>query len=102
MAGYGKQEWLQIKAEAAANEQEFARLLRDGAAPDSPPAMAAAEAHRQHIVRWFNDVPLEMHRGLAQLYVSDDRFAGYYDRIAPGLARFVSAAILANADRTAS
>jgi DNA-binding transcriptional MerR regulator len=101
VAGYGKDEWLQIKAESAANEQEFARLLRDGVAPDSPAAMAAAEAHRQHIVRWFNDVPLELHRGLAQLYLSDDRFAGYYDRISPGLARFVSAAILANADRQA-
>jgi DNA-binding transcriptional MerR regulator len=101
VAGYGKGEWLRIKAEAAANEQEFARLLADGAAPDSPAAMAAAEAHRQHIIRWFNDVPLAMHRGLAQLYLADDRFAGYYDRIAPGLAGFVSAAIVANADRQA-
>ena len=100
-AGYGKDEWLQIKAESAANEQDFARLLRDGAAPDSFAAMAAAEAHRQHIIRWFNDVPLAMHRGLAELYLSDERFAAHYNRIAPGLAEFVSAAIVANAERRA-
>ena len=61
--------------------------------------MAAAESHRQHIIRWFNDVPVPMHRGLAELYLSDPRFAAHYDRISPGLAEYVSAAIRANADR---
>ncbi|HET6210927.1 MAG TPA: MerR family transcriptional regulator [Jatrophihabitans sp.] len=99
VAGYDKDDWRRIKAESEANEQQFARLLRAGSAADSPAAMDAAEAHRQHIIRWFNDVPVAMHRGLAQLYLSDDRFAAHYDRVEPGLARFVSAAILANAER---
>lgn len=99
VARYGKDEWRQLKAESAANEQEFARLLRQGIAADSEAAMAAAEAHRQHIARWFYDIPVAMHRGLAELYLCDARFAGHYDRIATGLAEFVSAAILANAER---
>jgi hypothetical protein len=36
---------------------------------------------------------------MAQLYLADERFAAYYERIAPGLASYVSAAIVANADR---
>lgn len=99
VAGYGKDDWRRIMAESQANEQEFARLLRAGESAGSPAAMAAAEAHRQHIIRWFNDVPVPMHRGLAELYLADPRFAAHYDRISPGLAEYVSAAIRANADR---
>ena len=40
-----------------------------------------------------------MHRGLAEMYLADPRFTGYYDRIAAGLAGYVSEAIIANADR---
>ena len=39
-----------------------------------------------------------MHRNLAEMYVADPRFAANYDRVAPGLAAYVRAAILANAD----
>jgi hypothetical protein len=35
------------------------------------------------------------------MYVEDARFAAYYERIAPGLARYVSTAAQANAARQA-
>jgi hypothetical protein len=37
-----------------------------------------------------------MHATLAEMYVQDARFAAFYDRVAPGLSAFVSAAIKAN------
>ena len=40
-----------------------------------------------------------MHRGLAEMYVADERFAATFDTVAPGLARYVHDAIIANADR---
>jgi MerR family transcriptional regulator, thiopeptide resistance regulator len=43
-----------------------------------------------------------MHRGLAEMYIADERFAGTYEREAEGLAAYVHAAILANADAQAS
>ena len=52
-------------------------------------------AHREHISRWFYDVTPEVHQGLAEMYVADPRFAKTYDDVAPGLAAYVSAAILA-------
>lgn len=98
---YRKQDWLAIKAEAQAIEEAFAALMKAGEPAASSPAMAVAERHRQHIVRWFYECPPEVHRGLGEMYVADPRFAEHYDAIAPGLALYVSAAVVANARRAA-
>jgi hypothetical protein len=39
-----------------------------------------------------------MHRGLAEMYVADDRFRAGYERVAPGLAQYVHDAVVADAD----
>lgn len=92
-SGYGTDDWTRIRRESETVEEAFADALSAGEAPDSPPGLAAARAHRDHITRWFYDVSPQLHQGLAQLYVEDARFAAHYDRRAPGLAAFVSAAI---------
>jgi hypothetical protein len=61
--------------------------------------MDLAEAHRQHISRWFYDCDYEMHRGLADIYVSDPRFTAAYDDIEPGFSQYVHDAMYANAAR---
>jgi hypothetical protein len=73
-----------------------------GAPADDPRATDVAERHRQHISRWFYDCSYDLHRGLADLYVTDERFGRNYDDLAPGLARYVHDAMLANASRAAS
>lgn len=88
-----------MKAELEDVEAELARLLAAGVAPDAPEAAAAAEAHRQHITRWFYDCSHDIHVGLAEMYLSDERFTEHYERRAAGLAAFVAAAIRANAQR---
>jgi DNA-binding transcriptional MerR regulator len=97
--GYSKDDWVLIKAEAAAVEQAAAAAYRAGEAADSAAAMQVAEQHRAHIERWFYDLPVAMHRGLADLYVADPRFAAHYEAQAPGLAGYLHDAIHANADR---
>jgi MerR family transcriptional regulator, thiopeptide resistance regulator len=69
-------------------------------APESDEAMAAAEAHRQHISRWFYECSYDIHRGLTDMYVNDDRFRAHYDALAPGLARFIRESAHANANRS--
>ena len=96
---YKKEDWLRIKAEGEEVETRLAAAFEAGLAPDSEEAMAGAEAHRQHISRWFYECTYEIHRGLAQMYVSDERFRSHYDKRAPGLASFVREAVLANAER---
>jgi DNA-binding transcriptional MerR regulator len=101
-AAYTKQDWLDIKAEATAISQEFAGLMRDGVPAGDARAASTAERHRQHISRWFYDCTYDMHRGLAEMYLADERFGQNYDDMAPGLAQYVHDAMLANAGRAAT
>jgi MerR family transcriptional regulator, thiopeptide resistance regulator len=98
-AAYTKADWVAIKAEADDVQQRFAAAMRAGAPADSAEAMAVAEDHRQHISRWFYDCPPAMHAGLGRMYVEDERFAANYEKVAPGLAQYVSTAVQANAAR---
>ena len=84
-----------IKAEADAVNDAFVAAKRSGAAPDSPAALAAAEAHGRHIEDRFYDLSPEMHRCLAQMYIADERFTKHYDDLEPGLAQYVHDAITA-------
>jgi DNA-binding transcriptional MerR regulator len=99
--GYRKEDWLRVKAEGADVERRFAAALAAGAPADSATAMDLAEEHRQQISRNFYDCPPEMHAGLGRMYVEDERFTAHYERIAPGLAQYVSTAVQANAARQA-
>lgn len=96
---YGKQDWQRIKEEGDGITRRFAGALAAGVPAASAPAMDLAEEHRQHISRWFYDCSYEIHRGLADLYVSDERFTRNIDAYASGLAAYQREAFLANAAR---
>jgi MerR family transcriptional regulator, thiopeptide resistance regulator len=96
---YTKADWQAIKAEADGINARLVEALQAGELADSPTAMDAAEAHRQHITRWFYDCPAEMHACISEMYVSDPRFAKTYEDMAPGLAQYVRDAVHANAAR---
>ncbi len=98
-AGYGKDDWLRIKAEAAAVNARFAAALAAGEPADGDEATATAEEHRRHIDRWFYDLGYEVHVGLAEMYLADPRFTATYEAVAPGMAQYVHDAIVANAAR---
>ncbi len=99
VSSYTREDWQRLKAEAEEVQRRLAAALDAGLAPDSEEAMAAAEAHRQHISRWFYECTYEIHRGLTQMYVGDERFRSNYDTRTPGLAAFIRDAAHANADR---
>ena len=96
---YSKADWVRVKEEVDDLNRRFVEAMRAGVPADSEQAMDVAEQHRQHISRWFYDCPPEMHAGLGRMYVEDERFTATYERIAPGLAQYVSAAVQANAAR---
>jgi len=98
-SGYRKEDWLRMRDEVTAIEQRLAEAMADGVPADDPRAMDAAEAHRDHVRRWFYDCSHGMHVGLAEMYVADPRFTAYYEERAEGLAAYVAAAIRANAAR---
>jgi len=96
---YTKEDWQRLKAEGEEVQARLAATLEAGLAPDSEEAMAAAEAHRKHISHWFYECSYAIHRGLTEMYVSDERFRSNYDTQTPGLASFIKEAALANAER---
>jgi DNA-binding transcriptional MerR regulator len=98
-ASYTKQDWIEIQAEATAINREFLDAMRAGAPATGERAMGAAEHHRQHISQRFCDCDRAMHRGLAEMYIGDERFSRSYEELAPGLAQYVHDAMLANAGR---
>lgn len=97
--GYTKADWAEVRAETDALHAAFVAAMDAGEPPTSEAAMAAAEQHRLHIDRRFYDCPPGVHKGLADLYVSDPRFTATYDELRPGMSHYVRDAIYANADR---
>ena len=97
-AEYGEREWQQIRAEFEEIVRSFAGLLAAGQPATGEAARAVAERHRRHITRWFYPCSPGMHRGLAEMYISDERFKQNYERQAAGLAAYVHDATNANAD----
>jgi len=94
-ATYSRADWAEMRAELVAIEERLAWLLTSGSPADGNEAREAAERHRRHITRWFYECDPEMHRLLAQMYVTDAGFTEHYERRAPGLAQYVHDAILA-------
>jgi len=98
-ASYTKQDWQRIKEEQEDWGRRFTAQMDSGEGPESEAAMDLAEEHRQQICRFYYDCTYEIHRGLAEMYVADPRFAATYEAIKPGMAEYLRDAILANAVR---
>lgn len=94
---YTKEDWQRHKAEYEDWARRFVAVMESGAPADSEQARELAEEHRQLISRWFYECSYEMHTGLADMYVDDPRFTAYFEKIKPGMARYLSEAIHANA-----
>lgn len=101
-ARYTKDDWRRMQAEVADWGERYDALMAAGDPPTSRAAMDLAEEHRRHICGWFYDCPYEMHLGLAEMYVADERFKAFYDSMRPGLAEHLKDAITANAARHTS
>jgi len=56
-------------------------------------AMKVCKLHKEWLMFFWNSYSKEAHKGLAQMYVNDERFTKYYDKIALGSAVFLRDAI---------
>lgn len=95
---YSKADWEEVKAESDRVHAAFTDAMDAGEPATAAAAMDAAEQHRVSIQRFY-DCSYDMHRNLADLYVSDPRYTATYDEIRPGMSHYVRDAIHANADR---
>lgn len=89
-------QWKEFKANMTVMEERLAALM------DRPPEDAAVQsvvAEHHEMIGFFYKVTEEIYRGLAELYVSDQRFTEHYDRHRAGLAAFLRSAMLIYCDR---
>lgn len=101
VARYTKDDWKRQQAETGEWAARYAALMAQGVPAEDARAMDLAEEHRQHITGWFFDCTYEIHKGLGEMYVADERFTAYYEKIRPGMARHLREAITGNALRNA-
>ncbi|QFP77673.1 MerR family transcriptional regulator [Deinococcus sp. AJ005] len=92
---YTKADWEAVRAEMNAIYARYVALMHVGTPPDSAEAKAVAADHRAHISARYYDASPEMMRGLAQMWVADERFTKNIDSVGEGLAAYSSAAVLA-------
>lgn len=101
MSGYALTEWQEIRAEQEEVEGRLVRLLTGGCPAGGVAAMDAAEAHRQHVDRWFHTCPPAGHVRLAEFICADPSFHARYEGLARGAAAYLRDAAVANASRDA-
>ncbi len=66
----------------------------DSGDPAGEAARHAVALHRSWLQNW-GEYPPQVHMGLGQMYVDDERFTAYYDALRPGAAVFLRDAIVA-------
>lgn len=77
-------------------EEQLALSLKAAMATGDPAgelAQKSADLHRQWLSFYWDQYSKEAHAGLAQMYVDDERFTAYYDKIQPGAAVFLRDAV---------
>lgn len=76
----------------------IAEEMKKGSVPESA-AVQELIAKHYNWLRAFYEPNLELYRGLAEMYVADPRFKANYERVAEGLAEFLSVAMLRYAEK---
>lgn len=93
-----KEDWKRMSQETDANLRAFVTLMTAGMTPESPEVQAEVAKHHAGIGRFY-DCSLEMYRGLADMYIADQRFADFYRKYDADLPEFLVAAMRAYCDR---
>ncbi|WP_151769655.1 MerR family transcriptional regulator [Streptomyces abyssomicinicus] len=99
-----KEDWRRLMREATAWRAELLAAFDEGEPSDGERAMDLAEEHRLHVSRWFTACPPDMHRRIADDFVTDPRAFALVvppSQQRPGLAAYMCRAVHANAVRHA-
>ena len=67
--------------------------VRGGLSPSGEEGREITALHRRWLTLTGTVYDAAKHRGIAQLYVTDERFTAYYDRAVSGCARFLRDAV---------
>ena len=85
------QEWTDLGREI---QERLEAAVREKVSPESQKGKEITALHRQWLTITGNRYDPAKHRGIAELYVMDQRFTAYYDKQVPGCARFLRDAVV--------
>ena len=88
-AQYG--EWTDLGREI---QERLETAVRTELSPESEAGREITALHRRWLTITGNRYDPARHRGIAELYVMDERFTAYYDKQVPGCARFLRDAVV--------
>ena len=83
-------EWTRLDEDI---RRQLENAVRGGLSPSGEEGREITALHRRWLTLTGTVYDAAKHRGIAQLYVTDERFTAYYDRAVPGCARFLRDAI---------
>lgn len=96
-SNYSKGDWESISKEADTIYRNLEKLMdRD---PADEEVQILIQNWRDHITNNFYDCKIEIFRGLALMYVADERFTKNIDKYGEGLAQFLSDAMSVYCDK---
>lgn len=84
-------EWTSLGQEIQGRLEE---AVRAGLPPESEAGKELCALHRRWLTITGNPYDPAKHRGIAELYVADERFTAYYDKHLPGCAHFLRDAVI--------
>lgn len=93
MLGMGEEKFQEFKSLEQQVVDSLANAIKTGD-PSNDMAQQTAALHRQWLNFTWPSYSKKAHRGLAEMYVADERFAAYYDNVYPGAAKFLRDAIV--------
>lgn len=88
---YKKEDWARITAEQEEIYMDIIENMAKG--PGAPEVQSAVEELRNYITKNYYSCTIEIFRGLADLYICDERFTKNIDKHKEGLAKFLSEAM---------
>ena len=75
-------------------QERLEAAIRSGLSPESEEGKEICALHRRWLTITGNRYDPPKHRGIAELYVMDERFTAYYDKHIPGCALFLRDAVI--------
>ena len=84
-------EWTSLGQEI---QERLEEAVRAGLPPESEAGKELCALHRRWLTITGNPYDPAKHRGIAELYVMDERFTAYYDKHLPGCAHFLRDAVI--------
>ena len=85
------QEWTDLGREI---QERLEAAVQAGMSPESEEGREITALHRRWLTITGTQYDPAKHRGIAELYVMDERFTAYYDKHIPGCARFLRDAVV--------